>query len=240
MPITWIVLPLMVFATYRITNRGLRWVFILLPPLSLLVLIWVPFDRNTMYSWWVPAILATYGSILSIALNLMAGLFQMMWTCRVIRPPVGIRLIRPMLVVCIMGGLTARERLAVRAVDAYALDLALRTQAACDTNRVCPKMMPGWEMIEENPTFRRCATYVKKYGRRSLLRYDQSWDGFEVQVRHNAWGWLTIAGGVDKELTARQDGRIIDIHEWTRARSGSAIPNGMPTDPNLRRVGYVS
>lgn len=213
--ITWIILPVMVFTTYRIKNKPVRWLFLLIPPISLLSLIWIPFDRGTDYPFWFPAMLATYFSLGSIVVKLIAALVQRTRTGKRLWPYLLTRLIRPILVVCIMGGLITRDRLAIRSIDVYAVKLAKEIQETYDPNEVCPEATKGWEISENDPTFSRCFSKVKKYGRKSTIHYQNSKSSkeFKVIVWHNAYVWFTVSGGVNKDLRAKLTDIVVDINE---------------------------
>jgi hypothetical protein len=176
--ITWIILPAMVFTTYRIKSKTVRWLFILMPPISLLSLIWIPLDRGTEYLW-LPAILATFFSLGSIVVKLIAAVAHRIRTGKMLWPSLLTRLIRPILVVCIMCGLRARERLSIRYINVYALQLAKEIQETYDPNEVCPEALKGWEISMNQSGFSSCFSKVKKYGRESTIRYENS-GAFEV------------------------------------------------------------
>ena len=213
--ITWIILPVMVFITYRIKNKPLRWLFILIPPMSLLSLIWIPFDRGTDYPFWFPAILATYFSLGSIVVKLITALVQKTRTGKAVWPYLLNRLIRPAMVVCIMGGLIARERLSIRFIDVYAVKLAKEIQKTYDPNEVYPEATKEWEINENNPTLFHCFSKIKKYGRKSIINYQNSKSSqeFKIIVWHNAYVWFTVSGGVNKDLRAKRCDKVIDISE---------------------------
>ncbi|MHC4560553.1 MAG: hypothetical protein ACYTFW_22785 [Planctomycetota bacterium] len=212
--ITGIILLVMVFTTYQIKSKAVRWLFILIPPISLLSLIWIPLDRGTEYLW-LPAILAAFFSLGSIVVKLIAALAHRTRTGKMLWPSLVTRLIRPILVVCIMCGLRARERLSIRCINVYAVQLAKEIQETYDPNEICPEAIKGWEISENDPWLSRCFSEVKKYGRKSTIRYENSKYSkeFKFIVRHNVYVWFTVSGGVDKDLRARLNDTVVDINE---------------------------
>lgn len=209
----WPTILLMVFLTHRVKRRSILWIFILTPPLSLLSLWWIPLARNSMHLIWVPAIIAMYISIFSSLLRICIIVQE--WKNRAtekgrIRL---IKLVRPVMMVLIIGSIAARERIANDLFGKYTGELGLRIQEICDLEGKCPKTIEGWDIIEENPNLCVSGSFVTKLGRKASVRYESKIrdNKFEIIVIHTDLSFYNIRGGVRTNLKTKGDGQSIDV-----------------------------
>jgi hypothetical protein len=125
----WPVMLLMVAFSSRVRRSLLLWTFILFPPLCLVSLWWIPLARSTMHFIWVPAILAMWLSAVSVLVRLCDIILQWREGSHEATRLRLIRLLRPALIVLIMGTLWAQERLASSTIRNYAGWAARRLHA---------------------------------------------------------------------------------------------------------------
>jgi len=186
----------------RVRRPVLVWTFILFPPLCLASLWWIPLGRGTMHFIWVPALWAAGFSLISLLAR----------TCDLVplwrrRPRDANRqrligLLRPALIVLVMGVVGVRERLASTAIRDCAAATARRIQEACEVRGACPVALAGWEVVEENPTFHASERTVRRLGREATLRYENfvRTDQFIVRTNYYHFAWYDFHGGVDSDL----------------------------------------
>jgi len=209
----WPIILLMVFLTHRVKRRSVLWMFILTPPLSLLSLWWIPNARNTMHFIWVPAIIYMWISVLSSLVRIC--IIAQDWNKRA--SEIGrlrlIKLVRPIMVVLIMGGMIGRERLANEMFSTYSIEFGQRIQEICDLEGKCPKRIEGWDVIQENPTLCVSGSFVTKIGRKASVRYKNiiRANEFEIIVNYGNLSYYNFRGGVRRNLKAKGNGQSIDI-----------------------------
>jgi hypothetical protein len=161
-----------------------------LPPLLLLLLVFVPVDVITVIAWLGGAFAAVF-SLLRLAKLLLAQLRS--------KRPDWSGALRPALTVVlfVVAAAIAREKIGeeTAAADAFARAVAREVQAACTRDSRCPAAPAGW--IADEGTRR-----ARKVVGRIPLRYDVDRDAmtFRVSVRHAMESGLDINGGVGKEL----------------------------------------
>jgi len=68
--VLWPVMLVMVAFSSRVKRPAVLWMFVLLPPLCLMSLWWIPLARSTMHFIWVPAIVAMWISLVSVLIRL--------------------------------------------------------------------------------------------------------------------------------------------------------------------------
>jgi hypothetical protein len=212
----WIILIVVIMVTYGIKNPFLRWIFILLPPLSLLLLMWVPIDLITT-ALWGPAMLAFVISIISIVYRLTCAYINKLKK----KPPspitLKIELIRPILVVLIFPTVFGITKLSQKSADIYAAKTAKNVQRMCNENGVCPEFIEGWEVGVES--WYASSKLYGRYGSKYIIRYciEDDPNGFTIIVRHNIDEGFYIYGGVGKtlqaEMSIEEDSTPVDINE---------------------------
>lgn len=209
----WPIILLMVFLTHRVKRRYVLWIFILIPPLSLLSLWWIPWARNTMHFIWVPTIIAMWISLVSSLVRICIIAYN--WNKRVseISRPRLVKLVRPVMVVLIMGGLFVRERIAHELFKTYTIEFGQHIQEICDLEGKPPKRIEGWTIIEENPTICISESFITKIGRKASVRYENiiQANKFQILLNYGNLSYYNIRGGVGGNLKAFGNGRRIDI-----------------------------
>jgi hypothetical protein len=166
-----------------------------------------------MHFIWVPAIIAMWISVVSFLVRIC--IIAQDWNKRAsdkgrIRL---IKLVRPIMVVLIMGGMIGRERLAIKMFRTYSIEFGQRIQEICDLEGKCPKTIEGWDIIEENPNLCISGSFVTKLGRKASVRYENKIraNKFEIIVIHTDLSYYNFRGGVRRNLTATGNGQSIDI-----------------------------
>ncbi len=211
----YISLPLMIFTTYRVKNNHIKWFFILFPPLTLIFLAWIPSDISTII-FWGPVTIAVLFSVFSIIINLLIALTIKLKKKKPTAAPLRIRLVRPILVVCIVAGVSTVVRLSLKSADVYAVETAKRLQLSCNENSICPETIQGWD--ESNSEWMNCSITYGKYGTKYPICYSTNEDltEFSVSVRHNIDKDFLVEGGVNKKLKAEysicSNVKIVDIN----------------------------
>lgn len=197
----WAIVLVTVALTSHVNHRRTLWLLVVLPPLGLIALWWVPFARHTEFYIWAPAILALYISLVSILIRLCDIAHKWRRSESDANRIRLIRLLRPTLVVLIMGSLLARERMACRAFGAYATELAYRVQETCNSNGACPPTLEDWTLVEENPTYAASEQTITRMGRRALVRYENLMPANQSRLTV-AYGRFrfTALGGVERGL----------------------------------------
>lgn len=203
----WPVILVMVIVTHWVKRPCVLWTFVLLPPLFLLSLWWIPFGRDTQHFVWGPALLAMVVSLVSVALRLCIIVENWRRSTPEVNRLRLIKLVRPALVVLIMGALWARERTAIGVIKADSIALARQIQQVCARDGRCPEMSEGWEVAEENPTLRHSTRVVTRIGRQARVNYYHllRQDEFELVVNYHNVFWFHFKGGVGKDLWPRTD-----------------------------------
>lgn len=179
-----------------------RWLSILLPPVVLFcVLLMFPFHRYTMHFIWFPAILALYISIGSVLIRLILAVSQAI-TKSSSTSSVLLGLIRPILVVVIVGGFKMRDSIAISSTVNYASALAIEIQKTYDPNVVCPEILRGWVVEQSNPTYSMCSYTYKRYGREMAMKYEniKLAGEFSLSVGYFGFAWIPINGGKERTL----------------------------------------
>jgi hypothetical protein len=200
-PILWIVVPLLLWVgvffllrkTYKIRNRILQWGLILIPPLLLFAMIFVPWDIGTTMIW-----LVVYIIFLISLFKLCVYLWKILLKHN---SEIRIQLIRPLLTmaVIIISRILVSESLV--SADSYAVKMAMEIQEQVNKNSKCPEHLEGWEQDRYSVWYK----LYGKYGTKYRVRYDLSKDKqeFTFSVRHNIDEGFHIAGGVGKTLQAK-------------------------------------
>jgi hypothetical protein len=124
-----------------------------------------------------------------------------------------VKLVRPIMVVLIMGGMIARERRANELFRRYSIELGQHIQEICDLEGKCPKTIEGWDIIQDNPGFCQSGSFVTKVGRKASVRYESMTGAneFEIIVNYGNLARYHFQGGVKRNLKAKRNGQSIDI-----------------------------
>jgi len=212
----YIALLVLVFITYKIKNTFIRWPCIVLPPLSLVILVWIPQDLITVVVW-RPAQVAMLFSICSIVVNVVVAIIRRIRKQKAGGVSLVVRLIRPVMVVCIYFCVVSIVRLSIKSADIYAVQVGKQVQQSCDTNGLCPERIDGWDASVREGV--QCEIWYGKYGTKYFLRYMISGEGkeFTILTKHNIDEAFYVTGGVNKNLAAeisvQGNGREIDVNE---------------------------
>jgi hypothetical protein len=199
-----VVLVPIVLLTYRVKNPILRWCFIIIPPLFVILLYWIPWDILTMV-FWVPAGVAFLWSIISIVINTLRTIIRRL--CR--KPQVShfkIRFLRPAFTIAIFLAVAFSVHQSLLSANKYGIEAAKKIQGIVDANGICPEKVQGWEVYKWDPNH--CITRYGKYGAKYPIRYmpSQNRREFTVMVYSNFDERLYVSGGVDLELKAVHSG----------------------------------
>jgi hypothetical protein len=166
-----------------------------------------------MHFIWVPAIIAMWISLISSLVRIC--IIAQHWNNRASETGRlrSIKLVRPVLLVLIMGGLFVRERIAHELFKTYAIELGQHIQELCDLEGRPPKIIEGWDVIKENPTFCASASSVTKIGRKASVRYEDIIQAkeFRILVNYGNLSYYSIRGGVERNLVAFGNGQRINI-----------------------------
>jgi len=140
--------------------------------------------------------LALYISIGSIVIRLIWGVSQRITKASSI-PTIVLGLIRPFLIVAIVGGFKMRDTSALNSIHNYAEALAVEIQQSYDPNVACPEVLSGWKIEQNNPTYSMCSFRIKRYGRDVAMRYEniKLAGEFRLYVDHFGFGWSDITSG---------------------------------------------
>lgn len=204
--VLWSIVLSMVVLTSRVKRPVVLWGLVLLPPLCLIGLWWIPRSRSTEYVIWGPAIMALWISLISIPIRLCDIAYKWRRSTPDANRLQLVRLLRPVLVVLIMGGLVARERMVGNAFEAYTMELAQHIQRTCERQGTCPRTVEGWAVVEENPTFCASEHVITRIGRKALIRYENliPANQFRLLVNYGDTAWLRASGGAETSLKAPQ------------------------------------
>jgi len=201
--------------TYKIKKRYLRWICILLPPSSLVLLVWIPKDWFAS-AIWLTAIVAMLFSVCSIVVKIVAACDEKVGVRQAASAPLAVRFIRPVMVVGLYFLASNIVDLSMESADIYAIQLGRRMQRACDANGICPESIKEWPYRYSDSDIGQ--HYYGKYGTKYPIRYEVSEDGkeFEIKVYHHMDEDFYVTGGVNKNLGAKIDGGgvvWIDVNE---------------------------
>ena len=223
----YIALLVIVLITYKIKNPYLRWFFILSPPLPLLLLVWIPWDISTTQIW-IHAIIAVLFSLISVLLKTVGALIRKVKGKKLTEPTLRIKLIRPVLVICIVIGAFILVNLSLKSANVYAVEIAKEIQNSCDINSVCPEIIEGWKISDrENIS---CSIMYGNYGTKYPVRYKSSDDKceFSIVVRHNIDESFYVTGGVNQKLKAGYsycgNPITVDVNTLERIESAENLP----------------
>jgi len=169
-----------------------NWLLILLPPLLLTPLLFIPLDMFTML-FWGPAFLIFLVSawhILQFLAKRLRG--QTQFRKELIRPLLAI------LIIVAAAGLVAASR---HSADEFGRRIARNAQQICNERGECPLIVEGLSHLEGR-TRGLCRTSYGDYGAKFVITYSASEDRktFQVTVRHNIDEALILQGGVHQEL----------------------------------------
>jgi hypothetical protein len=199
-----IVLTIVICLTYKIKNAVLRWSLVVIPPLFIIPLYWVPWDILTCL-FWIPAIIAFLWSLLSLIINIVRIIFR-----KVRKKPqinfVKLRFFRPALTVIIFLFVHFFVNRSLSSADKFAKETAIKIQAQINTSGECPKKIEDWESDKWDPNI--SIIMYGKYGTKYPVRYHTFEDGkeFEISVRHNIDEGFFVSGGINRALTAKRFG----------------------------------
>lgn len=161
------------------------WFKIIAPPLLLLPLFVIPVDFMTM-AFWAAGGIAFLVSVYRLAKDTVLTLRgKKGWDRRAIR--------RVLVIVIFLGAVFTVHASRVSA-DVYGKAVARVVQAQCQAKGVCPEGIDGWA----DPRVTRYGKYFTQY--RIIYRLSEDKTEFTITVGHSIDEWLTVAGGVDREL----------------------------------------
>jgi len=202
---------LIVCITYRVHNPALRWFFIILPPLSLILLYWIPQNSAGML-YWIPASIAFLWSAISILVNTII-IVKKEIKHESLPALLKIKFIRPSLTIVICLTAIIAERQSLASADKYAIETAKNIQAIAKTSHNIPEKIDGWN--EHTWDSNDCRIMYGKYGTKYPITYEYSSDKkeFTIWVRHSIDITFYIYGGVEIPLNAQLsiDDRTIDV-----------------------------
>jgi hypothetical protein len=137
LPLT--VIPALI-VTYKVKNRWLLWSLILIPPFLLAPYALIPMRSPLVIILWFPAILFLPGSIIMLIVRILAFIGS--------RTAInGIAIMRPTITILIFLSLFAYHRISKDMADQYAITLGRNIQSSCDSNELCPEILPDWEKM---------------------------------------------------------------------------------------------
>jgi hypothetical protein len=199
-----IVLIPIVLLTYKIKNPILRWCFIIIPPLFVVFLYWIPFDILTT-AFWLPASIAFLWSVISLLINIVRIIVRGLRKRLQIKF-VKTRFLRPSLTIVIFLTVTFLVHKSLLSANKYGIEVAKKIQAIVEASGVCPEKIQGWEVDKWDPN--KCTTRYGKYGAKYPIRYMLSQDRkeFTIVVYYNFEEGLFVTGGVNLELKAVHSG----------------------------------
>jgi hypothetical protein len=115
------------------------------------------------------------------------------------------------MMVLIIGGMLARERLANKMFWTYSRELGQNIQEICDLEGKCPKTIEGWDIIQDNPGFCQSGSFVTKLGRKASVRYESMTraNEFKIIVNYGDLSYFHFKGGVKRNLKAKGNGQSI-------------------------------
>ena len=176
------------------------WPAIILPPLPILLLCFVPLDMATTPIWligWIAFII----SVIFILMRVIKILF-LERSNNLQRKVLVLKLVRPLLVVIFVILAHLLIKLSIASADQYALKVAREIQRETKMKGVCPENIEGWSPARYGCGHR--DILYGEYGTRYVIRYFFSEDKkeFEIIVRHNIDERCFITGGVNKPLKA--------------------------------------
>ena len=165
------------------------WFKIILPPLFLIPLLFVPFDMLTAILWFV-AFVVFVKSIASLAKSIYRRVRgKKQFQKELIRPALAIIIIilDVMLIVASQNS-----------ADTFARHVANIAQGQCKKNDKCPDRVDGMEFVENGLSKISYGDYGAKYPVTYKVSEDKK--SFGVTVRHSIDSFLTIKGGVENEI----------------------------------------
>lgn len=204
-PVTFlIILALIIFIiikTYTFKNKFFRWLAIIIPPLLLIYLIWIPFDI-VAHLLWLPGQIAFLVSMISIITSFIK--FFRLGKNKDERDKIKIRFIRPILTILIFLFATLCLNASRNSADDYAVNMSKRIQNTCNAEKLCPETIVGWGSIPKWEMGYSSEMFYGKYGTKYRITYSVSEDrqSFNMAVSHNIDEGFFIEGGVSKELSS--------------------------------------
>lgn len=182
--------------------KKISWPKLLIPPLFLIPLIWIPWDIITV-TFWIPGIIVFIWSVISIFVQLTILIIRH-FKKQYVPLYIKLQIIRPILAVTIFLIVVLAINLSLASADKYGIEAAKQIQTQCMEQGICHDKIDGWD-IEESEYGIRVSKLYGKYGTKYILRYSASDDKkeFTISVRHNIDKGFYIKGGVNKELKAK-------------------------------------
>jgi hypothetical protein len=199
-----------IFFTYKIKSDFIRWLLIVVPPLFIISLYWVPWDISTVV-FWIPAHIAFWWAILSLVFNVVRIIIRKLRKKPQIEY-VKMRFIRPVLTIAIFLPVYFFAIQSLLSADEFAKEMGKKIQADSDANGMCPKKIQDWEVDKRDPNINKIM--YGKYGAKYPLRYYVSENGkeFNIRVYHNIDEAFYVRGGVDRKLAATYSGPDKDVN----------------------------
>jgi len=169
----------------------LVWGKIVIPPLLMVPLAFMPMDFGTGFLWFI-----AFCVFLKSSIGLARALYRRLAEKERFKK----EQLRPLLAVVILVLAVVLVTASLRSADNFARRLAAAVQAQCRQEGRCPDRVDGHGLDFSRPGFGRCE--YGDYGARYTVAYVLSEDkrGFEVRVRHNIDEFFIVKGGVEKKL----------------------------------------
>lgn len=194
-----LIITVIISKTYAIKNKFLLWSAIIIPPLLLIYLIWIPVDMVTLLLWFPGAI-----AFLISAVSTIVNFVKFLRLSKDKKEEIGkikIRLIRPMLTMLVFLFAILCLAASRKSADNYAATVGKKIQGICSAEELCPESIAGWSSVPEESGYNSVIFYGK-YGTKYRVSYSVSKDrkSFNIEVKHNIDEGLSIKGGVGKQL----------------------------------------
>ncbi|MDD4183692.1 MAG: hypothetical protein PHT53_07760, partial [Candidatus Omnitrophica bacterium] len=156
-----VLIIMIIVKTYTFKNKFFRWLAIVIPPILLIYLIWIPFDI-VAHLLWLPGQIAFLISIVSIIINLIN--FIRLNNNKVGQDKIRIRFVRPMLTILVFLFALLCVNASRNSADNYAIDVSKRIQDVCNADKICPEAIAGWENIPKGEFWYSSVIVYGKYG----------------------------------------------------------------------------
>ena len=188
-----------VFFTYRVSNRIILWLLIILPPFFLSPLALIQITNPIGLFIWLPVLPVILYSVVILLVR----------TCSAFKNPnnhlTRIKLIRPALTIAVILSVFIYQKVSSIVAFQYAMELAQKIQADCDSNGVCPENMSGWREKEGksgDPNY--YSSHFYKLGLLYDIDYKPSSDRsfFRIEIDNDTSSITFIDGGVNRKLNS--------------------------------------
>ncbi|MCU0756689.1 MAG: hypothetical protein MUE46_16505 [Xanthomonadales bacterium] len=174
-------------------NRVFRWIFVIVPPLSLLSLAKVPVDIGTAFLHLILGVAFVWSLLSLVLLLIKAVLFRdgdrRDWV---------IRAVGPLLFVAVQILVWMAHDHSLRAARIFAAETAIAVQAVCDQAAVVPSEIVGWAGGGAGDAS--STRFGSRFGSWYPIRYFVNNQAYSVMVRISIDESFVISGGIGKEF----------------------------------------